>query len=76
LPAQDASPVREAFRTGWATIAGLIGLGAVGAVGFYIPFVYGTTYLRQFDHITQSTALDINTISMAVRLLLLVPIGA
>jgi MHS family proline/betaine transporter-like MFS transporter len=70
-----ASPIREAF-TEWRTILRLIGLGAVGAVGFYMSFVYVTTYLRQIDHIAQSTALDINTISMAVLLLLLAPVGA
>jgi MFS transporter, MHS family, proline/betaine transporter len=71
-----AAPVREAFRTEWRTIARLIALGAVGAVGFYMSFVYVTTYLRQIDHISQSTALDINTISMAALLLLLAPVGA
>jgi MHS family proline/betaine transporter-like MFS transporter len=70
-----ASPIREAF-TEWRTILRLIGLGAVGAVGFYMSFVYVTTYLRQIDHIAQSTALDINTVSMAVLLLLLAPVGA
>jgi MFS transporter, MHS family, proline/betaine transporter len=72
---KTASPIREAF-TEWRTILRLIGLGAVGAVGFYMSFVYVTTYLRQIDHIAQSTALDINTISMAVLLLLLAPVGA
>jgi hypothetical protein len=48
----------------------------VGAVGFYMSFVYITTYLRQVDHTAQSTALDINTIAMAVLLLLLAPVGA
>src|SRR5262249_18079853 len=71
-----ASPVREAFRTERGTIARLIGLGAVGAVGFYMSFVYITTYLRQIDHVAQSTALDINTISMAALLRLLAPVGA
>jgi MHS family proline/betaine transporter-like MFS transporter len=70
-----ASPIREAF-TEWRTILRLIGLGAVGAVGFYMSFVYITTYLRQVDHTAQSTALDINTIAMAVLLLLLAPVGA
>ena len=70
-----ASPIREAF-TEWRTILRLIGLGAVGAVGFYMSFVYITTYLRQIDHIAQSTALDINTIAMVVLLLLLAPVGA
>lgn len=75
-PSRVASPIREAFRTERGTIVRLIGLGAVGAVGFYMCFVYVTTYLRQIDHIAQSTALDINTISMAVLLLLLAPVGA
>jgi len=72
---KTASPIREAFSE-WSTILRLIGLGAVGAVGFYMSFVYVTTYLRQIDHIAQSAALDINTISMAVLLLLLAPVGA
>ena len=67
------SPVREAFRTEWRTIARLIALGAVGAVGFYMSFVYITTYLRQVDHITQSKP------SISIRflwwvLLLLIPV--
>lgn len=70
------SPIREAFRTERGTIARLIGLGAAGAVSFYMSFVYVTTYLRQIDHIAQSKALDINTISMTVLLLLLAPVGA
>jgi MFS transporter, MHS family, proline/betaine transporter len=72
---KTAFPIREAF-TEWRTILRLIGLGAVGAVGFYMSFVYVTTYLRQIDHIAQSTALDINTISMAALLLLVTPVGA
>src|SRR5205823_5283339 len=70
-----ASPIRETF-TEWRTILRLIGLGAVGAVGFYMSFVCITTYPRQIDHTAQSTALDINTIAMAVLLLLLAPVGA
>ena len=70
-----ASPIREAF-TECRTILRLIGLGAVGAVGFCMSIVYITTYLRQVDHTAQSTALDINTIAMAVLLLLLAPVGA
>ncbi|MBV9375211.1 MAG: MFS transporter, partial [Alphaproteobacteria bacterium] len=72
---KTTSPIREAF-TEWRTILRLIGLGAVGAVGFYMSFVYVTTYLRQIDHIAQSTALDINTFLMAVLLLLLAAVGA
>lgn len=70
------SPVREAFRTARAGMAQLIGLSAVGAVGFYMCFVYVTTYLRQIDHLAQSTALDINTIAMVLLLLLIPAAGA
>jgi MHS family proline/betaine transporter-like MFS transporter len=74
--AAAGSPVREALRTEWRTIARVIGVTAVGAVGFYLCFVYITTYLRQTDHISASKALDINTISMAALLLLLPLVGA
>jgi MHS family proline/betaine transporter-like MFS transporter len=72
----SASPIREAFLTERARIARLIGLGAVGAVGFYMTFVYVTTYLRHVDQLTQSTTLEINMIAMAVLLLSLAPVGA
>jgi MFS transporter, MHS family, proline/betaine transporter len=69
------SPVREAFQTEWRTILRLIGLNAAFAVSFYMGFVYVTTYIRQVDHIAQSTALDINTIAMLVTLVLIPLIG-
>jgi MHS family proline/betaine transporter-like MFS transporter len=67
------SPVAEAFRTEWRSIARIAGLNLVNAVGFYMSLVYVTTYLRQIDHLSASTALDINTFAMVV-LLLLVPV--
>jgi MHS family proline/betaine transporter-like MFS transporter len=70
------SPVREALRTEWPTILRLIGLNAAFAVSFYMGFVYVTTYIRQVDHIAQSTALDINTVAMLVSLVLIPLIGA
>jgi MFS transporter, MHS family, proline/betaine transporter len=70
------SPIREAFQTEWRTILRLIGLNAAFAVSFYMGFVYVTTYIRQVDHIAQSTALDINTVAMLVSLVLIPLIGA
>lgn len=64
----------EAFRTEWRMILRLVGLNASYAVGLYLCFVYITTYLRQTDHV--SKALDINTISIVMLLLLIVPAGA
>ena len=70
------SPVPEALRTEWRTIARLVGLNAAFAVGFYLCFVYVTTYLRQTEHLLASKALDINTIAIAVLLLLIPLAGA
>ena len=70
------SPVTEAFRTAWRTIAEIVGLSVVSAVGFCFCFLYVTTYLRQTDHIPASSALDINTISILAPMLLTVPAGA
>jgi MFS transporter, MHS family, proline/betaine transporter len=39
-------------------------------------FVYVTTYFRQIDHLAASQALDINTVSMLVMLLLIPAAGA
>src|SRR4029077_634489 len=38
------SPVTEAFRTAWRTIAEVVGLSVVSAVGFCFCFLYVTTY--------------------------------
>jgi len=70
------SPVPEALRTEWRAIARLVGLNAGYAVGFYLCFVYITTYLRQTDHLSASKALDINTIAIAALLLLIPLAGA
>ena len=73
---QEASPLREAFRSEWRTILRLVGLNTAFAVGFYMAFVYVTTYIRQFDHIAQAAALDINTVAMLVTLVLIPLLGA
>src|SRR6266404_27480 len=70
------SPVPEALRTEWRAIVRLVGLNAGYAVGFYLCFVYITTYLRQTDHLSASKALDINTIAIAALLLLIPLAGA
>jgi MHS family proline/betaine transporter-like MFS transporter len=67
-------PVVEAFSTEWRTIIRVFGLNIVQAVGFYLCFVYVTTYLRQVDFISTSKALDINSASMLV-LLLMMPVA-
>jgi MHS family proline/betaine transporter-like MFS transporter len=48
------------------------GVIVLGAVGFYLIFVYLTTYLSQTVKIPLATALEINTVSM-ILLMILVP---
>jgi MHS family proline/betaine transporter-like MFS transporter len=74
--AAPALPVREAFRTEWRRMLQLLGVNTVGAVSFYLCFVFATTYLRQTDHIPSSTALDINTAAMLAMLLAAPAAGA
>jgi len=67
-------PLVEAFSTEWRGIIRVFGLNIVQSVGFYLCFVYITTYLRQVDFISPSKALDINSASM-VLLLLMMPLA-
>jgi len=64
------TPIREAFRNYWREILTVTGATVVGAVNFYLIFVYMTTYLSTETHVLLSSALDINTISMLVMMIL------
>ena len=72
----SSSPITEAFRTQWRSILTVIGLNVAGAIGFYLCLIYVTTWLRQTEHLAASTAFDINTIVIAILLLLVLPAGA
>lgn len=65
-------PIIDAFKYHWKEILIVIGATCVGAVNFYMIFVYMTTYLSTETHLLLSTALDINTISM-IALMVLTP---
>jgi MFS transporter, MHS family, proline/betaine transporter len=69
VPAKRAgSPWRESLRTQWRTMLLLVAMNAVGSVGFYLCFVFVTTYLRQTEHMAASTALDINTLAVFIQM--------
>ncbi len=70
------NPVLEAFRTQWREMAKVIGFNIINAVGFYMMFVYVVTWLIKQVKEPRSDALDINTISMAVLLVLVPFFGA
>jgi MHS family proline/betaine transporter-like MFS transporter len=66
MPAK--SPVGEAFKVHWRTMAHLVLLVAGLSVGFYTTFVYSATWLHQVAQVPQSLALGINTAAMALLL--------
>jgi MHS family proline/betaine transporter-like MFS transporter len=65
------SPLGEAFRAHWRTMLHLVSLVAGISVGFYTTFVYAATWLEQVAHASARTALEINTVAMALSLLVL-----
>ena len=69
-------PAIEAIRTEWRAMGKMVGYTIINAVGFYIAFVYVLTWLVDQVKEPRSDALDINTITMAVMLVLIPFVGA
>lgn len=69
--ARAATPVREAFRTECRGMLWIVGMNAVGSIGFYLCFTFVAAWLRQVDGFTPGTSLDINTAAMVAMLLVL-----
>jgi MHS family proline/betaine transporter-like MFS transporter len=68
-------PLGEAFTQHWRTMLHLIGLTAAISVGFYTTFVYAATWLEQTVSVPASTALEINTVAMALLLVIIPLVG-
>lgn len=64
----EGSPLIEAFRSEWRTIARIAAMNSMLAVGFYLAFVFAVTWLETFAHVSTAQALDVNTASMIVLL--------
>jgi MFS family permease len=60
----------ETLHDHWRIVLGFAGLSVFNAVGFYLSFVYLVSWLQTADGIPPSRALEINSLSMA----LLVPV--
>ena len=69
------SPLGESFRMHWRTILHLVLLVAGLSVGFYTTFVYSATWLKQVAGVPARTAFEINTLAMALCLLVVLPAG-
>ena len=70
------SPVVTAFKTEWRTILRITGMMLTLGIGFYLNFVYLSTWLVQYTHLTKPVALLINAAMLALQLVLLPAGGA
>lgn len=68
------TPILDAFKYHWKEILTVVGATCVGSINFYLIFVYLTTYLSTETHLLLSSALEINTISM-ILLMVLTPVA-
>ncbi|MEM9731655.1 MAG: MFS transporter [Myxococcota bacterium] len=71
----DKVPLVEAVRLEWRTMLRIAGLILMSNVGFYMMFVYVTTYLVEQVGVPMAKALEIDTISMSA-LLVITPFAA
>lgn len=69
---EGPSPVLEALRTEWRIMLRIAGVILTANVGFYMMFVYVTTYLTEQVGVETARALEIDTIAMCA-LLVIVP---
>src|SRR4051812_617248 len=59
----------------WRIVVGFAGLSVFNAVGFYVSFVYLASWLQTADGIAPARALEINSMSMALLLPLMIATG-
>ncbi|MGE0094733.1 MAG: MFS transporter [Alphaproteobacteria bacterium] len=64
-------PLAKAVRDEGRTMMKVIGISVVNAVSFYMIFIYITVYLERQVGLPAATALDVNTVSMIVMLVLM-----
>jgi MHS family proline/betaine transporter-like MFS transporter len=69
-------PLGAVLREYWGTILQVTAYKALDAVGFYLMFVYATTYLTEIVGLSKGHAMAINTLGMAAALVALPLAGA
>jgi MFS transporter, MHS family, proline/betaine transporter len=67
----EPPPLGRILHSQWRRILQVAGFKVLDAVGFYLVFVYATTYLVHVVGVPKPRALAINTISMGTALLLI-----
>src|SRR6266850_405611 len=71
----ERSPLRDALRHHGPLLLRLAALSVFNSVGFYLMFVYIVSWLQLADGIAPARALEINTVSMAILLPVMVAMG-
>jgi MHS family proline/betaine transporter-like MFS transporter len=72
---RQRAPIIETLHDHWRIVLGMAGLSVFNAVGFYISFVYLVSWLQVADGIAPARALEINSVSMAVLLPVMIATG-
>lgn len=65
------SPVKDVFRLHKKDVLVIAGLNIGVSVSFYTAFVYTVSYIRNIDMLSESLALEVNTLSMLLMLVVL-----
>ena len=73
-PTHNPPPMLDVIRSHWRRILQVSGFKILDAVGFYLMFVYSTTYLEEVVGIARGRAMAINTIGM-IGVLLILPLA-
>jgi MHS family proline/betaine transporter-like MFS transporter len=69
------APMLETLSDHWRIVLGFAGLSMFNAVGFYVGFVYLVSWLQTADGIAPARALEINSLSMAIMLPVVIAAG-
>lgn len=72
---RERAPIVETLHDHWRLVLALAGLSVFNAVGFYVSFVYLVSWLQLADGIAPARALEINSVSMAVLLPVMIVTG-
>ena len=71
----ERMPIIETLHDHWPTVLRFAGLSVYNAVGFYVSFVYLVSWLQVADGIPPDRALEINSLSMALLLPIMIATG-
>jgi len=69
------SPIVETLRDHWGIVLRFAGLVTFNAVGFFVSFVYLVSWLQNADGIPPSRALEVNTFSMVILVVVVIAAG-